>query len=1043
MIQRSKHFDLGQDRTRIKDPRDAMRQSATVDALLERFFHRRADHRWEIQILADEVGMGKTFVGLGVAYSILEAMKKGAAVDDLRGCYQKIVIITPNNHALFSKWRREVGEFVKRCVLPQYREHAGRWFAPVSVDRLDELAYELRRPGAVPRIIVVNMRIFAGGQLRHYDLKRRHLLGILFRHWSVRFNNEQRDRLLKGAPGGWPSHPKRLHDFTIAECERLHFSGEELLRAVRKLDASQNGVEKLLETCKEIAAPYVQNRAGLFTQVERQLVQVYRALMGHLINNDLPLVIVDEAHHWRHGANGYVDFIELIGCRTRRSLLLTATPFQLRPSEMLDILQVGDQLHTCSTEAASEARRERLHTHRETVVRPTLERAAEASVRFAKVWSKLPATATRELIQSAWESPPATAARAQLEQAARRRSVVTADEIDRIIDGGLCDIVPEIRTLLREGLRLFVYNARLSNRLGDLVIRHRRRTEHRLFRIGMEYHPEATQVHQRPDRHVLHAAPGMDVRGDGELPHYLLMRCVSEMKRGKGRSSLGSALTGCYSTLSDSSEGRKVKSRLAESANGKVYLALLMGLVNQRQDPKHPKIRQVVETALQSWKAGEKTLIFCFRTNTAKRLHEILDQRIRKELNRRRERCMGGPESLKALKARLTGRDRDLVVLGLDRVLWSLIWAKELTDAAERELVPDDLEIMDDELGELAALGLRYGIDFLGERIDRVFLNRACEHIVAQRLLRNLRPSGLLKRMLTSIAEEGWVHGPYALFPLDDGDESGAEVSHFDERGVHSTYEQRREPSAGEIQRTATELQERRSRARKHGQTSVLDVYGRGPSLWLGANPRSAWEQAAQQPNYDVARTLADMHGHLLSLTLADSEVDWESRRLVMQGLRRAVLRESVLLRLLPEKKDRAEAEWGDLLAHSFFNSLPSQHESMADRVAVFLEDLMAASGCITDPDSARFALYDATKLRDQQFVALVSSQKDQRTRERVYSGFNTPLLPEILVCTSVGQEGIDLHRHCRHVVHFDLAWNPAVLDPKPAFPDGRFVVSA
>src|SRR5207248_6777162 len=108
MIVRSPQFDLGLDGTRIKDPRDAMRQMATVDALLERLFHRNPDHRWEIQILADEVGMGKTFVGLGTAYSLLEAMRQSVDVDDLRGCYQKVLIVTPNNSALFAKWRREV-----------------------------------------------------------------------------------------------------------------------------------------------------------------------------------------------------------------------------------------------------------------------------------------------------------------------------------------------------------------------------------------------------------------------------------------------------------------------------------------------------------------------------------------------------------------------------------------------------------------------------------------------------------------------------------------------------------------------------------------------------------------------------------------------------------------------------------------------------------------------------------------------------------------------------------------------------------------------
>ncbi len=146
------------------------------------------------------------------------------------------------------------------------------------------------------------------------------------------------------------------------------------------------------------------------------------------------------------------------------------------------------------------------------------------------------------------------------------------------------------------------------------------------------------------------------------------------------------------------------------------------------------------------------------------------------------------------------------------------------------------------------------------------------------------------------------------------------------------------------------------------------------------------------------------------------------------------MLRESVLLRLLPTKHERHDSGWGELLVEKFFEPLPNQRESTADRICAFLEDLLAASGSLWDQESARFALFDATRLRDQKFVALVSGthgSKDKKTRERVFSGFNTPLLPEILICTSVGQDGIDLHRHCRHVVHFDLAWNPAVMEQR------------
>jgi ERCC4-related helicase len=140
------------------------------------------------------------------------------------------------------------------------------------------------------------------------------------------------------------------------------------------------------------------------------------------------------------------------------------------------------------------------------------------------------------------------------------------------------------------------------------------------------------------------------------------------------------------------------------------------------------------------------------------------------------------------------------------------------------------------------------------------------------------------------------------------------------------------------------------------------------------------------------------------------------------------VFRDSVLLRLLPERQELDEGSWGELLVDSFHSPLPGQRESMADRVNIFVEDLLAASGSLADESSARYSFYDATRLRGSQAVAIVSGGVHNDTRNRVFAGFNTPLEPEVLICTSVGQEGIDLHRHCRHVVHFDLAWNPAVL---------------
>ena len=509
------------------------------------------------------------------------------------------------------------------------------------------------------------------------------------------------------------------------------------------------------------------------------------------------------------------------------------------------------------------------------------------------------------------------------------------------------------------------------------------------------------------------------------------------MKGGKGRSSLGSDLTGCYSTLHESAEGRRVQQSLGDAHDARRYLEILFDLVNKRHDPRHPKLSAVVDECLRHWQAGEKVLIFCFRTNTAERLHEILSDRIRDELAAGKKKCLGGEGQLKTLRARLTSRDRDLVGLGLDRLLWSVVWTRDQSCP----FTPDQFFLADDELTELARLSLQFGIEVSGERVDRVFLYRATEQILARRFLKAAVQDKSLERLLTSMAALDWIANSYGLAYGGEDEDASEESPSFDERGCHTKYPPTdREPSAAKIAALADDLRATRLRARTQKQIPILDSYALSPSLWLGADPQRIWSAAGSN---GVAATLRGIHRFLWQLTVPDTHVsddanatevdgvDFFTRALVLQALRRAVLRDSVLLRLLPQNGDLHESGWGELLAARFFDHLPNQHESMAQRIVVFLEDMKASSGHIANPDSARGALHQATLLRDQQFVALVNGSTKATTRDRIFSGFNTPLLPEVLVCTSVGQEGIDLHRHCRQVVHYDLAWNPAVLEQR------------
>ena len=61
--------------------------------------------------------------------------------------------------------------------------------------------------------------------------------------------------------------------------------------------------------------------------------------------------------------------------------------------------------------------------------------------------------------------------------------------------------------------------------------------------------------------------------------------------------------------------------------------------------------------------------------------------------------------------------------------------------------------------------------------------------------------------------------------------------------------------------------------------------------------------------------------------------------------------------------------------------------------------------------------------------VAMGETKRDKRAR--LMRAFNTPFFPDILVCSEVMGEGVDLQRFCRHVIHHDLAWNPSTIEQR------------
>jgi hypothetical protein len=59
--------------------------------------------------------------------------------------------------------------------------------------------------------------------------------------------------------------------------------------------------------------------------------------------------------------------------------------------------------------------------------------------------------------------------------------------------------------------------------------------------------------------------------------------------------------------------------------------------------------------------------------------------------------------------------------------------------------------------------------------------------------------------------------------------------------------------------------------------------------------------------------------------------------------------------------------------------------------------------------------------------VAMGTTRREARAR--LMRAFNPPFFPDILVCSQVMGEGVDLQRFCRHVIHHDLDWNPSTIE--------------
>jgi hypothetical protein len=953
---------------------DSARQTATTGSILRRFLGAKESERRELMILADEVGLGKTYVALAVAVSILDAVRLGEVPDGLPSNKPVVLVLTPVNDALFNKWMREAEAFKTDCA----RQDGGLdWLqvrSPVDNSsksgNIIDLSAQIRDATRSQPMLIIAKQSVLGAALHDRDLWRRRGLAALFGHFRTPTETRRY----------WCRRGRVFDTFGIPELnELLDLRSSGPLWDDPHFPDLQRAFFRVLQNHPNLAH---RAAAALAGTDEVTLSGILDDLARFALVSDwplLPLVIIDEIHGLK---NEYVQsrrrFEALLKGRFCRLLGLSATPFQLRHDELLSVLKLRHALALP---------RERLDAldQAESILGVAMKAARDSGETFRRRWKAL-RRVDQKAVSDTWSA------------------VMGAEKSER---PALADQVrpPRIAHAIVAALDLEQRNSELRRHLRAFVIRHQHPRGYREHFVGKQ--ADLAGGHGSP---TFNWSPGMEVRGNDELAQYLMMRAVALAKEERGLPGLGAELTGSYKHLVETAA---VWKKLAQASNPLLrdYRGVLEEMIGKRTavrdpDTEHRKVQATVRRALEFFKRGQKSLVFCVYTKTAETIRDQLQMAIDKYLGDIRDDVFGDAAAFDNFRRRFFNRREALFSLIQDHPLLG-----ELRGG--RVGVRPQIALTADHLRQIGALMVEHGEDAESDKPDRRLLIAATEHVAVKSWREDAEGVKWLAEVLRNCpeAEERMVDPLWlqAREPLSRSERAG--------RARRFSDPEAREHARDPLEAEETDVHALTGQTQKAAKDAIDSWVRRLREDAIGDIVAPYFRQGLIGASASRQPLLAEHHQESLA------EFDLETRAVAGQVFRRILMAEEFLLRYLADVEKERTEKWADYLSERYVKPLDGHLESLRDRVHAYLETLVRAK-----KNHALLSGYHAGA-ENRNVVQLVKG--DTQNRDRYFLGFNTPYRPEILVSTSVGQEGIDLHRECRHVLHHDLCWNPATIEQR------------
>lgn len=606
-------------------PADAERQAVTAKAILERLHERPG------VILADEVGMGKTFVSLAVAASV--------ALSDAQA--RPVVVMVPPG--LKEKWPRDFTMFVERCLDPNLRNKLKYGSAETGVDFLKFLddpkdrrcqviflthgAMQRALTDSWVRLAVIRQAIF--GRHGNADLKRSlgRCMAQLIRGLgrSVRYNDNVWEPLLSNHPDEWRE---------ILRKEGIWLEGDDdpvpqhLVEALGKID-TDDVYASLLSIPQRASSTYDERLIAVRGKVTAAIGALWTECLSSM-KLRLPLLILDEAHHLKNGRTklaalfhsgaGDTDSQSLkpkgsLGEVFERMLFLTATPFQLGHHELCSVIERFDGINWKAREAPT-ITREAYHQELD-LLRGKLDRAQSQALVLNDTWGRL---SLSDLSVDGVEFPEVESWWAKAGEG------VSLTGLGR-------QVVETVRRTRAE------FRA-AETALRPWVIRHLRpktlASDQGIIARRKEFVGAAIQSDDSNTSH------GLTVDGRALLPFLLAARAT--LCRPDKRPVFAEGLASSYEaflhtrevpTASVDWDETEIDAEDESLGRAVWYLEQLNECVplNSFQDSVgHPKVSATAKRVVAAWKAGEKVVVFCHFIRTGYALRRAISGLIRETI---------------------------------------------------------------------------------------------------------------------------------------------------------------------------------------------------------------------------------------------------------------------------------------------------------------------------------------------------------------------------------------------------------------------------